>query len=75
MRKSSPAWTLRGRKSEKSVNIVPGPGAYNPTSSHMESSPKYAIGKSSRIIKSDVNNPGPGAYDPKNSGKANPRAT
>lgn len=75
MKTSSPAWTLRGRKSEKSVNSVPGPGAYNPTSLHLESSPNYAIGKSLRIIKSDMNNPGPGSYEPKNAGKLNPRAT
>ena len=74
MKKSSPAWTLRGRSTDAPAPSVPGPGAYNPTSSNLESSPKYQIGKSSRILRRNSDNPGPGAYDPHQAGKMSPRA-
>jgi Sperm-tail PG-rich repeat len=73
MKKSSPAWTLRGRKSEPKVITVPGPGYYNPSDFNLESSPKHVIGKSSRILKSNFTNPGPGAYSPKDHLKLSPR--
>lgn len=74
MKKSSPAWTISGRKSEASKERSPGPGAYSPTASHLDASPKYAIGKSSRVLTLDMTNPGPGSYDPQNPGKKSPRA-
>ena len=73
MRKSSPAWTFRGRKTEAYKERSPGPGAYSPTASHLDSSPKCAIGRSSRVVSWDSSNPGPGSYDPRNSGKMSPR--
>ena len=74
MKKSSPAWTLRGRKKDHNTNIVPGPGTYNPNSSNLGKAPQYRIGKSSRIILNNSHNPGPGSYTPKDSRKLSPRA-
>ena len=74
MKKSSPAWSLRSRRSEPQVFLLPGPGAYSPNDCNLEASPKYRIGKSSRLIKTNSINPGPGAYDPKDIIKSSPRA-
>lgn len=74
MKKSSPAWSLRGRKSDTYQNNVPGPGSYNPNLSNLEKSPTYRIGKSNRLLRNFSNNPGPGSYDPKLQSKLSPRA-
>ena len=62
MRKSSPAWSIRGRKIEKIKEAIPGPGSYSPNSSHFESSPKYGTSRSPRDFKAK-DTPGPGAYE------------
>lgn len=75
MQKSAPAWTLQGRRSSPLKEHVPGPGTYNPSSTHMESSPQCKIGKSLRVFRSQIDYPGPGSYSPKDFSKASPRAT
>ena len=74
MRKSSPAWSLRGRTADPTLNEVPGPGTYNPTIIHLDKSPEYRIGKSNRLVHKSIEIPGPGSYNPGIPGKLSPRA-
>jgi Sperm-tail PG-rich repeat len=70
MRKTSPAWSFRGRSLEGVSESLPGPGSYSP--SHIESTPSFRIGTSKRLESNiKFSNPGPGKYNPeKSSAKA-----
>lgn len=60
---STPAWSLRPRRSEKSKELSPGPGAYHPHSLR-KSSPSYGIGSSHRSdFTQGAKAPGPGTYN------------
>ena len=75
MKKSSPAWSMRGKSKDNSSLEVPGPGSYNPNLNNLDKSPNYKIGTSDRLSnKLSWDNPGPGSYDPKQSAKLSPRA-
>ena len=62
------SFSLRSRPAEIAHDIVPGPGKYNPNQDFvLESSPNFAIGKSSKskggaMETHNKNNPGPDAY-------------
>ena len=74
MRKSSPAWTIHGKKNQKKlITIIPGPGAYNPTSIHLDTSPHYTAQSSSRVRTVISPTPGPGTYDTRYIGDSSPR--
>jgi hypothetical protein len=75
MIKKEPAWTFQGGRLPDKKFSVPGPGAYNPSSIHLENPPGCMIGKSSKTAKSITINPGPGSYSPNSSSKLSPRAT
>lgn len=73
MRKTSPAWSFRGRSSKSITLPVPGPGTYTPSQSNLESSPSFRIGKSNRLnSNSKFSEPGPANYTPKKPLSANP---
>lgn len=77
MKKSSPAWTLTARKVDKiDTSQPPGPGAYNPQESSLETFPQcWSASKSPRLPKEGSLSPGPGAYESKYIGSSPPRAT
>lgn len=65
MRKTSPAWSFRGRNSQLLEEPVPGPGSYSPSQNHMETTPSFRIGTAERLNgRIKFSNPGPGNYDP-----------
>ena len=65
MRKTLPSWSFQGRSLQAISKPVPGPGAYSPSQSNLESSPSFRIGKSKRLDSNvKFSNPGPGNYNP-----------
>lgn len=68
MRKTSPAWSFRGRSLQTIVKILPGPGTYSPNHSFQESSRGFQIGKSNRLQGTKkFPYPGPADYIPEKS--------
>ena len=63
---SSPAWSIAGKYPLNLKSDTPGPGSYQLSQSHFESSPAYKLGSSGRndFAKGKRDSPGPGAYDP-----------
>ncbi|OMJ89603.1 hypothetical protein SteCoe_8230 [Stentor coeruleus] len=65
MRKTSPAWSFRGRSLQTIAKILPGPGSYSPNQSFQSSSPSFQIGKSNRLQSpKKIVYPGPADYIP-----------
>ena len=65
MRKTSPAWSFRGRSLQLISKAAPGPGSYSPSRANLETSPSFRIGKSKRLDSTyKFAYPGPGNYNP-----------
>ncbi|CAG9310097.1 ODF3L2_1 [Blepharisma stoltei] len=68
MRKSSPAWSFKGKHQRAFSSDAPGPGAYTPSNYSFQASPNYGMGTSFRLqLKTKDQSPGPGTYTPLNS--------
>lgn len=59
--RSSPAWSLYGRYSNKIESAAPGPGNYDPRQVQGKSSIKFGSSTRDDLNKS-LTSPGPGAY-------------
>lgn len=73
MKKSAPAWTMRGKVIKSTLKISPGPGTYTPKDWHLESSPRYTTQSSPRDPLRSSFTPGPGSYNTMCVGRTSPR--
>jgi hypothetical protein len=63
MKETAPFWSIRGRITYIHSEKIPGPGTYSPSSSTLQSSPRYRLGTSQRApLSPNPKTPGPGAY-------------